>query len=83
MCHRTVVHVQRAIEAIGIPTILITVEPAQTAQARPPRAVHPAFNGIGTPVGKAGDVAGQRALLERTFAAMYAPVEPGSIQSFT
>jgi hypothetical protein len=58
MCHRTVVHVQRAIEAIGIPTILITVEPTQTVQARAPRAVHPTFNAIGTPVGKAGDVAG-------------------------
>ncbi len=80
MCHRTVVHVQRAIEAVGIPTILITVEPGQTAQARPPRAVHPTFNAIGTPVGKAGDIAGQRALLERTFAALLDPIEPGSIR---
>lgn len=82
MCHRTVVHVQRAIEAIGIPTILITVEPTQTVQARAPRAVHPTFNAIGTPVGKAGDIAGQRALLERTFAALYDPIEPGSIREF-
>ncbi len=80
MCHRTVVHVQRAIEAVGIPTILITVDPAQTVQARPPRAVHPIFNAIGTPVGKAGDVAGQRALLARTFAAMFDPIEPGTIR---
>lgn len=81
MCHRTVVHVQRAIESIGIPTILITVDPVQTAQARPPRAVQPTFNGIGTPVGTAGDSAGQRALLERTFAALYDPIEPGSIRT--
>ncbi|GAC1491756.1 MAG: hypothetical protein NVS1B2_03660 [Vulcanimicrobiaceae bacterium] len=82
MCHRTVVHVQRAIEAVGIPTILITVEPTQTLQARPPRAVHPTFNGIGTPVGKPGDAVGQRALLERTFAALFDPIEPGSIRTF-
>ncbi len=81
MCHRTVVHVQRAIEAVGIPTILITVDPAQTAQARSPRSVYPTFNAIGSPVGKAFDVAGQRALIERTLATLYDPIEPGAIRT--
>jgi len=75
------VHVQRAIEANGIPTILITVDPAQSAQARPPRAVHPIHRRIGTPVGPANDVAAQRHTLERTFAALLDPVEPGTIRT--
>ena len=73
-------HVQRAIEAIGIPTILITVDPAQTASARAPRAVHPASQGIGTPVGNPGDVAGQRQILMTTLNALFTPIEPGSIR---
>ena len=73
-------HVQRAIEAAGIPTILITADPAQSAQARPPRAVHPVTHGIGTPVGPALDVAEQRRTLQETFAALLDPVEPGTIR---
>ncbi len=73
-------HVQRAIEAIGIPTILITVDPAQTLQARPPRAVHPLERAIGTPVGRAEDVAGQRDIIVRALQAVLDPIEPGSIR---
>ena len=73
-------HVQRAIEAIGIPTILITVDPAQTIQARPPRAVHPVRGSIGTPIGAAFDVAGQRDTIVRTLNAVLDPIEPGSIR---
>lgn len=73
-------HVQRAIEAIGIPTILITVDPAQTIQARPPRAVHPVERAIGTPIGHAGDIAGQRDIIIRALQAVLDPIEPGSIR---
>ena len=73
-------HVQRAIEAIGIPTILITVDPAQTVQARPPRAVYPTRHAIGTPVGLPGDVAGQRETILRALQAVLDPIEPGSIR---
>ena len=34
--------VQRLIELRGIPTVLITVDPEQSRQANPPRALHPA-----------------------------------------
>jgi hypothetical protein len=74
------VHVQRAIEAAGLPTILITVDPGQSAQARPPRAVHPVHHAIGTPLGHAGDVAEQRRTLLATFQALLNPVEPGTIR---
>lgn len=73
-------HVQRAIESAGLPTLLITVDPAQSAQARPPRAVYPAFNAIGHPVGHAGEVAAQRRLLERVFAELLTPFVPGHIR---
>jgi hypothetical protein len=75
------VHVQRAIEAIGIPTVLITVEPSQTAQARPPRAVHPIHHRIGTPVGNAGDADGQRKFLVRVLKTVLDPIEPGTIRT--
>jgi hypothetical protein len=48
-----VVTVQRTIEMIGIPTVVITVEPEETAQARPPRALcpkgYPAGHSLGRP----------------------------------
>lgn len=73
-------HVQRAIEAIGIPTILITVDPVQTVQARPPRAVHPTKRAIGTPIGVAGDRVGQRETIVRALETVLDPIEPGSIR---
>jgi hypothetical protein len=75
------VHVQRAIEAAGIPTMLITVDPGQSAQARPPRAVYPLHHHIGTPIGPAGDSALQRRTIERALAAVLDPVEPGTIRT--
>lgn len=74
-------HVQRAIEAIGIPTILITVEPAQTASARSPRAVHPIHHSIGTPMGGPNDVIEQRKTLLAALNAVLDPIEPGTIRT--
>ena len=74
-------HVQRAIEATGIPTILITVEPAQTAAARPPRAVHPIHHRIGTPMGGPGDIGEQRKTLLAALNAVLDPIEPGTIRT--
>ena len=74
---------QRAIEAAGLPTILITVDPAQSAQARPPRAVYPVHHGIGFPVGPAGDAAEQRRTLEAAFNALTDPIEPGTIREIS
>ena len=61
--------------------MLITVDPAQSAQARPPRAVHPLHHPIGAPVGPAGDAAAQRRTLERALAAVLDPIEPGTIRT--
>lgn len=75
-------HVQRAIEAIGIPTILITVEPQQSAQARPPRAVQPVRHQLGWPVGPAGAVEVQRRTVEHALSCLLNPVEPGTIRTY-
>lgn len=61
--------------------MLITVDPAQSAQARPPRAVFPLRHHIGTPIGLAGERAGQRRTIERALAAVLDPVEPGTIRT--
>jgi hypothetical protein len=50
-----VVTVQRAIEMLGIPTVLITVEPEESAQARPPRALCPRGFIAGQTLGRPGD----------------------------
>ncbi|TAM85325.1 hypothetical protein EPN42_15330 [bacterium] len=75
-------HVQRAIEAIGIPTILITVDPEQSSQARPPRAVQPVNHRLGWPVGPAGAVEVQRKTVEHALACLVNPVEPGTIRTY-
>ncbi len=57
------VTVQRAIEMQGIPTTLITVEPEESAQARPPRALCPEGFVAGHSLGKAGDDAFQKRIV--------------------
>ncbi|MDE2572398.1 MAG: hypothetical protein KGM44_07750 [bacterium] len=75
-------HVQRAIEANGIPTILITVEPEQSGQARPPRAVQPLDHRLGWPVGPAGAAGVQRKTVMHALGCLLDPVEPGIIRTF-
>jgi hypothetical protein len=81
------VTVQRAIEMLGIPTVGITVEPEETRQARPPRALCPApaapgaveFS-VGRTFGRPGDAALHRAILKDALAVLAAPGEPGRIE---
>ena len=54
------VTVQRLIEMIGIPTVLITVEPEESAQARPPRALSPRGFIAGHSLGRPSDAALQK-----------------------
>jgi len=61
--------------------MLITVEPAQTASARPPRAVHPIHHRIGTPMGGPGDIGEQRRTLLAALNAVLDPIEPGTIRT--
>jgi hypothetical protein len=58
-----VVTVQRAIEMQGIPTVLITVEPEESAQARPPRALCPKGFVPGHSLGRPRDAALQKRII--------------------
>ena len=46
---------QRVIELVGIATVVITVEPEETSQARPPRALCPKGYSAGHSLGKPND----------------------------
>lgn len=79
--------VQRAIEMIGIPTVVITVEPEESRQARPPRALSPAFRAdvdpgfsIGRTFGRPNDGDLQRSILRDALLILTSPGEPGRIE---
>jgi hypothetical protein len=74
-----VVTVQRAIEMLGIPTVVITVEPGESAQARPPRALHPAGFIAGHSLGRPNDEGLQKWILMDALNLLLAPANPGEV----
>jgi hypothetical protein len=74
-----VVTVQRTIEMIGIPTVVITVEPAETAQARPPRALCPSGFIAGHSLGRPKDVALQKWIIMDALGLLLAAPQPGEV----
>jgi len=64
---------------IGIPTVLITVEPEESAQARPPRALCPRGFIAGHSLGKPGDAALQKWILMDALGLLLAPAHPGEV----
>ena len=70
---------QRAIEMLGIPTIVITVEPEETAQARPPRALCPRGFVAGHSLGRPGDAALQKRILSDALALVVGEPRPGEV----
>jgi hypothetical protein len=72
--------VQRHIEALGIPTIVVTLDTEQTALARPPRALHPRGFAFGHSLGKPGDKETQTAVIKAALEQLIqGKVEPGKI----
>ena len=71
--------VQRAIEMFGIPTVLITVEPEESAQARPSRALYPRGFKAGHSLGRANDAALQKWIIMDALQLLLTPVEPGTV----
>jgi len=71
--------VQRAIEMIGIPTVVITVEPEETRQARPPRALCPGGFVAGHSLGRPGDAALQKRILVDALELVTGPPRPGEV----
>jgi hypothetical protein len=74
-----VVTVQRAIEMIGIPTVVITVESEETRQARPPRALSPRGFVAGHSLGRPGDAALQKWILMDALQLLLSPAQPGQV----
>ncbi len=73
------VTVQRSIEMLGIPTVLITVEPEETAQARPPRALYPRGFVAGHSLGRPNDEALQKWILMDALSLLRDPARPGEV----
>jgi hypothetical protein len=74
-----VVTVQRTIEMIGIPTVLITVEPEESAQARPPRALAPRGFIAGHSLGRPNDDALQKWIIMDALGLLLAQPQPGDV----
>ena len=70
---------QRMIEMIGVPTGVITVEPEESAQARPPRALCPQGFIVGHSLGRAGDAALQKWILMDALGLLTAAPQPGEV----
>lgn len=71
--------VQRGIENVGISTVLITVEPAESGQARPPRALCPRGFVAGHSLGRANDSALQRWIIMDALGLLTGPPAPGEV----
>ena len=63
----------------GIPTVLITVEPGESAQARPPRALAPRPYGPGSSLGRPNAPELQLRILGDALDLIEHAVEPGKI----
>ena len=79
--------VQRAIEMIGISTVVITVVAEESRQARPPRALAPEFKtptvpgfSPGSTFGRPNDPALHQAILRDALLVLTSPGEPGRIE---
>jgi hypothetical protein len=74
-----VVTVQRSIEMIGIATVVVTVEPEETRQARPPRALAPRGFVAGHSLGRADDVSLQKWILMDALGLLVGEPRPGEV----
>lgn len=64
---------------IGIPTVLITVEPEESAQARPPRALTPRGFIAGHSLGRPNDAALQKWIIMDALGLLLGPPQPGEV----
>jgi hypothetical protein len=72
--------VQRHIEALGIPTIVVTLDKEQARLARPPRALHPEGFRFGHSLGQPGDAQTQTKVIKAALEQLArGGVEPGQI----
>ena len=70
---------QRAIEAQGIPTVLVTLDVEQSGLMRPPRAIHPKGFAFGHSLGKPNDKETQTKVITAALEQLVTKQEPGQI----
>ena len=70
--------IARGLEEAGIPTVLVSVMPALSSPARPPRQVIRRLN-IGATVGRPLDVDGQRSTLTKMIALLESADQFGAV----
>ncbi len=70
---------QRRIELVGIPTVVITVEPEETLQARPPRALNPRGFVAGHSLGRPDDAALQKWIIMDALGLLTGEAKPGEL----
>ena len=64
---------------LGVPTVLITVEPEESAQARPPRALCPRGFVAGHSLGRASDESLQKWIVMDALELLLADAKPGEV----
>ena len=67
------------IEMVGIATVVITVEPEETAQARPPRALCPKGYQAGHTLGKPNDPDYQKRIITDALELVTGDARPGEV----
>lgn len=70
---------QRQIEALGIPTVLVTLDTEQSSMMRPPRAIHPKGFQFGHSLGKPNDRETQLQVIQSALEQLTKRQEPGQI----
>jgi hypothetical protein len=73
------VAIQRELEMLGLPTVLITLRPKASAEMGPPRAIHPVGFTLGDPLGLPNRPDIQRDVLLAALRRWEAREEPGVI----
>ena len=71
--------IQREIEALGLPTVLITLVPKNSREMGPPRAIHPVGFTLGDCLGLPNQSELQRRVLRDALRRWEAREEPGTI----
>jgi hypothetical protein len=64
---------------VGIPTVVVTVEPEESRQARPPRALSPRGFIAGHSLGRAGDLALQKSIIMDALGLLVGEPKPGLV----
>ena len=81
MCNRSVGLIQRAVEAVGISTVSITLVESMTKRVKPPRALAVPY-GFGHPLGEPNNPGLQHAIIAEALALLSDEALPPTLQKF-